>query len=234
VAPDVLLVFLKDPRPGTVKTRLAAELGGEAAAELYRVLAEEELRRTAPHPGEYDRLLSFSPPESRSRVERWLPGETWIPQDGADLGTRMSGAFEEAFRRGARQAVLVGSDVPSASREHVLDALGSLRDHDVVLGPALDGGYYLVGLARPRPELFRDMTWSTASVFATTVARAGALGLRVRVLESLRDIDTLEDVHAEWGLLRPLLARRPALLAAVERALARYRAPGGRNPDRSR
>jgi uncharacterized protein len=214
-----LLVFMKWPRPGTAKTRLARSLGDEAAAELYRVLAEEEIRRTAPREGEYERLFFFAPAGARAEMEAWLPGETLVPQEGADLGERLAAAFAEAFGRGARRAAVIGTDVPWVSREVVAEALASLEDHDLVLGPARDGGYYLLALDRPRPTLFSGIAWSTPSVFAATVERAEALGLGVRVLETLRDIDTLGDVRAEWERLRPLLAGR-ALREAVQRALA--------------
>lgn len=218
---DVLLVFLKKPAPGGVKTRLGAELGEEAAAELYRALAEEEVRRTTPRPDEYERVFFFSPAEARPEMEAWFPGEVWLPQQGPDLGSRMTAAFAEAFRRGARRAAIVGSDVPWVSREIVLEALRSLDDHDLVLGPARDGGYYLLALDRVRPALFEGIAWSTPSVFPATVERAGALGLAVRVLDPLRDVDTLADVRAEWDRLRGLLAARPALVRAIEQALAR-------------
>ncbi|HSB61602.1 MAG TPA: TIGR04282 family arsenosugar biosynthesis glycosyltransferase, partial [Vicinamibacteria bacterium] len=219
---NVLLVFVKEPRPGAAKTRLVPVLGAERAAELYRLLAEEEIRRTAPARGEYERLFFFAPPEAR--LADWLSGETLLPQQGADLGARMAGAFDEAFRRGATRAAIVGTDVPFVSRDLVLEAFRALDDHDLVLGPAKDGGYYLLALGRPRPALFSDIAWSTASVLASTVDRAGGLGLSVRLLEPLRDIDTLEDVRAERVRLGPLLARSPGLAAAVAEALG---PPGG-------
>ena len=218
---DVLLVFLKSPRPGTVKTRLIPSLGEAVAAELYRALAEEEVRRTAPRAGEYERLFFYAPAEDLAAMEAWLPGKTWIPQVGEDLGARMAAAFDLAFRRGARRAALIGSDVPWVSRETVLASLASLEDHDAVLGPSRDGGYYLVSLDRPRPALFRGIPWSTPSVLPATSERAGALGLTVRLLETLPDMDDLEDVRAEWGRLRPLLKGRASLLRVVEDALAR-------------
>jgi uncharacterized protein len=138
-------------------------------------------------------------------MESWFPGETWIAQEGPDLGARMSSAFDEAFGRGAERVAIVGGDVPGLSRDDVGVALAALQDHDLVLGPARDGGYYLIGLGQRRPALFEGVAWGTGSVFATTMERAAALGLSVRVLEERRDIDTLEDVRAEWARLRPLL-----------------------------
>ena len=211
MAADLLGVFLKPPRPGLVKTRLAGALGAAGAAELYRLLAEETLRRTAPEPGDYERLLFFTPEDAQAELEQWLPGAAWIAQRGAGLGERMAAAFDECFRRGARRAVIVGSDVPSLSRECVRTALQALDDHDVVLGPAHDGGYYLIGLGAPAPGLFRGVAWSTPSVLTTTVEHAGALGLGVRLLEALPDVDTLDDVRACWPELRGLLTGSPLL-----------------------
>jgi rSAM/selenodomain-associated transferase 1 len=220
VESDVLIVFLKEPRRGTVKTRLASTLGRDRAAELYRAMAEEEVRRTRPAPGEYGRLFFFTPAEARPALEEWFPGETLLPQEGEDLGARMAHAFSVAFARGARRAAIVGTDVPWVSRELVKEALLALGDHEVVVGPARDGGYYLLALDRPRPLLFEGIPWSTPAVLCATAERASLLGLRMSVLEPLADVDTLEDVRREWGTLRPLLAGRPDLVAAIETALA--------------
>ena len=215
----VLAVFLKAPRPGAVKTRLVPALGPEAAAGLYRALAEAVVGRTRPRAGEYERLLFFAPADAGGEMEAWLPGEAWIAQEGPDLGARMAAAFDEAFRRGADRVAIAGSDVPGLTSGDVMAALESLADHDLALGPAIDGGYYLIALGRPRPALFQGIAWGTASVFAATMERAAVLGLTVRVLEPRRDVDTLDDVRAEWPRLRPLV---PASVAeTVEKALAR-------------
>jgi rSAM/selenodomain-associated transferase 1 len=210
---DVLLVFVKDPRPGAVKTRLAARLGHERAAAVYRALAEEGIRRTAPRGDEYERVFVFDPPEARAAVEAWLPGSALAPQAAGDLGARMSAAFHDAFARGARRVALIGTDVPWVSRDDVLDALLSLDRDDVAIGPATDGGYYLLALGRPEPELFRDVPWSTAEVLARTLERAAARGLGVNVLRTRGDVDTVEDLRAAWPRVRLLL--EPALAAAV-------------------
>jgi len=220
VASDVLIVFVKEPRRGAVKTRLASTLGRDRAAELYRALAEEEVRRTRPGPGDYDRLFLFTPAEARPALEQWFPGETFLPQEGADLGARMANAFAAAFARGARRAAIIGTDVPWVSRELVKEALLALGDHEVVVGPARDGGYYLLALDRPRPLLFEGIPWSTPAVLCATAERVSLLGLRLSVLEPLGDIDTLEDIRREWHALRPLLGGRPDLIAAIETALA--------------
>jgi rSAM/selenodomain-associated transferase 1 len=218
---DALLVFLKEPRPGAAKTRLASAVGGQAAADLYRCLAEAEIHATAPRGDEYERIFFFSPPEAAAAMERWFPGERFTAQQGSDLGARMSAAFDEAFRRGARRAAIIGTDAPGVTRDLVEEALFSLDDHDLVLGPALDGGYYLLAVDQPRPALFQAIPWGTGSVLAATAERAGALGLSVRLLPALRDVDTLEDVRAEWPRLELLLRRDPALHATLAAAIGR-------------
>ena len=217
---NVLIVFVKEPRPGAVKTRLLPALDPQSAAELYRVLAEEEIRQTAPRAGEYARLFFYAPSGSAEAMSGWLPGETLLPQRGDDLGARMSAAFDETFRRGARRAAVIGTDVPWVHRGLVAEAFSALDAHDVVLGPTSDGGYYLLALARPQPALFRDIAWSTPSVFTSTLERAAALGLSVSRLPELPDIDTLDDVRAHWPRLRPLLEGRP-VAASVARAVGR-------------
>lgn len=219
VEDDVLLVFVKHPQPGAAKTRLIPALGPENAADLYRVLAEEEVRRTRPHGREYRRLFFFAPEEARTEVASWITGETLLPQEGDDLGARMSAAFASAFASGARRVAVIGTDLPWVSREIVLEAFASLDDHDVVIGPAQDGGYYLLALSRHRPALFDGIAWSTPAVLSATAERAGALGLTVRLLEPLRDIDTIEDLRAEWERVRPILEKRKDLLVALESAL---------------
>ena len=216
---SALVVFLKHPRPGGVKTRLAAAIGPEAAAGLYRALAEQVLEATTPSAGDYERLVFFDPPESLPQMRDWLPGLRLMAQSGEDLGARMAGAFARAFARGARRVAIVGTDAPGVSRATVREALSALDAADVVIGPADDGGYYLIALGAPRPELFADIEWSTPSVADVTRARAQAAGLAVHWLPRRRDIDTLDDLRAEWPAVRGLLGDRPELRDAIEAVL---------------
>jgi rSAM/selenodomain-associated transferase 1 len=213
---DVLVTFVKEPRPGAVKSRLAARLGPERAAAVYRAIAEEEMRGTCPAGDEYERLFYFDPPDARREIEDWLPDDVVHPQCAGDLGTRMAHAFAEPFARGARRVALAGSDVPWLSREDVAGAFAALDHHDVAIGPATDGGYYLVALRRPQPELFREIAWSTEGVLARTLERAAGLRLGVSVLRTLGDVDTAEDLAADWRRIGPIL---PASLRAEVAAL---------------
>ena len=215
---DVLAIFVKEPRPGAVKSRLAAALGAEAAAEVYRAIAEEVMRRTVPPRDEYDRIVAFDPPSARAAVGEWLgvTAGALLPQPAGDIGVRMERALDELFRHGARRVALVGTDVPALSYEDVRDALKSLDEHDVALGPATDGGYYLIAVKRPEPELFRGIAWSSGEVLAATLDRVARLA--VRVLRTIGDVDTVEDLASEWERVRPLLDQE--MRGEIEKTLA--------------
>jgi len=189
-----LLIFLKYPTPGKVKTRLAAALGDEAAASLYRACAELTLERLRPL--QRKTRLCVEPAEALTRTAAWI-GQDWsmTPQRGATLGDRLAHATGEAFDEGARGVIVVGTDSPWLSEREVEEAFAALERADVVIGPTEDGGYYLIGLARPAPALFDGIPWSTPQVCARTLARARALGLRVRLLRTGYDVDRLEDVE---------------------------------------
>lgn len=186
-----LMVFLRAPRPGEVKRRLAASLDGEAAAAIYRVLVTRTLSAVT---GDDGVELWHTPDDAGDEVSHWArPGWRLRPQGEGDLGERMQRAFESAFGEGAKRVVLVGTDAPGLTAADLEQAFDRLTANEVVLGPALDGGYWLIGMTAPRPELFADMPWSTGEVLRRTEERAVAAGLRVARLRELRDVDTLED-----------------------------------------
>ena len=216
-----LAVFVKLPRPGAVKTRLVPALGAEVAASLYRVLAGHVLEITSPEPKEYERLVFYDPPDATQAIREWLPAGRLRRQAPGDLGRRMADAFARCFARGADRVALIGSDVPDLRRQDVLEAFAALETSDVALGPARDGGYYLVALRSPQPALFEAMAWSTAGVFEATLERARSSGLSCARLRPLRDVDTIDDVRAEWPVIEPLLRTADRVLAErVARALA--------------
>ncbi len=231
---STLIVFLKRPREGEVKTRLARALGAPLAARLYRVLAEAEVANTAPTGAEYDRLFAFAPADAGVEMNAWFPGNVWLPQEGRDLGERMAGAMDAAFDRGAGRVAIIGSDVPWVSRQIVLKAFAALDEHDVVLGPAPDGGYYLIAFARPADGLLESIAWSTETVTSETLRRVAQRGWTHGLLEALPDIDTLDDLRSEWRRIEPLIddtMLRTALrahmrLAAEPRRLALLTKPG--------
>jgi rSAM/selenodomain-associated transferase 1 len=142
-----------------------------------------------------------APRDDSAEIAAWFPEATCVPQQGADLGARMAAATEWAFAQGATTAIVVGTDAPELSREHVALALEALTRAHVAIGPAADGGYYLIGLRRPAPALFERIPWSTPDVLTQTLARAEELGLTVAPLPLLADIDTVEDLRRAWPRL---------------------------------
>lgn len=201
MSPSVLGVFAKAPVPGRVKTRLAQEIGPAAAAALYRRLGRQVVAAVVG--SGYRTFVWFTPPDGRDAVRAWLDGlgaAGFFPQAGGHLGTRLVHAFGRSFAAGDGAVVIIGTDAPGVNRRIVAAAFRALRAHDLVLGPSLDGGYYLIGLTAPQPALFRAIPWSTRHVLRATEARARALGLSVRLLTPLRDVDTAGDAHT-LGLL---------------------------------
>lgn len=198
-ARDRLIVFVRWPEPGSVKRRIAKSLGAEAAAAIYRELAEQTLRRIALLPRAFDLEVTFTPAGRRGKVERWLapvaPGARWTPQCEGDLGARMAAAFDTAFAAGASRVVLIGSDIPALSRVLVDEAFARLATEEIVVGPARDGGYYLIGLSRPCAPLFEGIAWGTGAVLSQTLVAASRLARSVRLLAVLSDVDTAEDAR---------------------------------------
>ncbi len=194
---DVLAVFVKAPTPGRVKLRLAAGVGADTAAELYRALGRHVV--SACIGPEYDTVVWFTPAGRRHAVREWLQElgvAAFRAQPGGTLGARMAGACLRQFREGARRVILIGSDCSGVDSRLVATALAELDEHDLVLGPAHDGGYYLIGLRRPAPALFRGIAWSTEVVLEQTLARARRMRLRPAFLPALGDIDTAADARA--------------------------------------
>jgi len=187
-----LIVFVKAPRSAAAKTRLAESIGTEAACAAYRRLVETLLKQLRSLRAVE---LCFSPDDAAAEIQGWLQ-EDWnsSPQGGGDLGQRLQSAFERAFATGVKRAVIIGSDCPAIIAEDIDKAWRSLQTHDVVLGPATDGGYWLIGLGRPQPQLFHDIPWSTERVFIETTKRIQQAGLSVQLLRELQDVDT----EADW------------------------------------
>ncbi|WP_324670856.1 TIGR04282 family arsenosugar biosynthesis glycosyltransferase [Hymenobacter sp. GOD-10R] len=190
-----LLVFARHPELGRVKTRLAATIGPEAALEVYQALVQHT-QQAANGLADVAKTVWFAEPASSPDVADVWHGFKQEVQPGGDLGQKMQVAFAAAFHQGATSAVIIGTDCPALTKGHLTDAFQALSTHDLVLGPAADGGYYLLGMKQLHSELFQNKAWSTADVLATTLADAAHLGLRVALLPVLRDIDTAEDLAA--------------------------------------
>jgi rSAM/selenodomain-associated transferase 1 len=194
---DVLGVLAKFWQPGRVKTRLARSIGPEAAARMYHVALTTTLARLSQLAGR--RTLVFTPEQHRNDFAALGPVATgaWSlrPQVTGDLGERMAGFFAEAFGQGADHVVLLGSDSPTVPLTYIRRAFELLRDHDVVLGPSRDGGYYLVGQSSPQGDMFAHIDWSTAQVWPQTLARLDSLDVSLAALPEWYDIDTIDDLR---------------------------------------
>lgn len=195
-----LLVFAREPELGRVKTRLAAGIGEVAALAVYRELLALTAAAVAAAQVPATVWLAAAPageaPAALPRPE-W-PGLPWRVQPSAEsLGARMAHAFEEAFESGAGRVVIIGTDCPGLGAALLTRAFDELLTHDVVLGPADDGGYYLLGMNKLEAELFQNKSWSTAAVLPATLADAARLGLRVVLLPTLPDVDSASDL-ARW------------------------------------
>lgn len=192
-----IIIMLKYPRPGMVKTRLGKELGEERAAELYRAFVACELATVQSL--HVPILLSCHPYRPLSAYRDWLGREyRYISQGEGDLGVKMRTSFKTAFAQGLSRAVLIGSDLPHLPAAFIQSALSRLQDHDAVIGPAQDGGYYLLGLHRRsfHPGVFEEIPWSTSRVLALTQKKVADYKLKTFLLPSLRDIDTLQDLKS--------------------------------------
>ena len=198
-SPPHLLVFAREPVLGKVKTRLAAGIGVEEALVVYRELLALTAAAVVAAQVPATVWLADAPTGAdplQSRPE-W-PGLPWRvqPATGA-LGARMAQAFVEALGAGAGRVVIIGTDCPGLNAGLLHQAFDRLLDHDLVVGPADDGGYYLLGMKQLHPELFDNKTWSTATVLPDTLADAARLGLRVARLPTLHDVDSDQDL-ATW------------------------------------
>lgn len=191
-----LMVFSRVPEPGRCKTRLIPVLGPGGAAQLHRQLIEATLevarRWRSAAGGEVEAW--FTGGAASAMAEQFGHGCEYRDQPGGDLGRRLAHAFDGAFTDGAAAAIAIGADCPDLTPGLLKRAFETLADTDAVIGPACDGGYYLLGLRRTVPELFRDIAWGTGAVCGQTLAIAGRLGLAVHKLPMLRDIDRPEDL----------------------------------------
>ena len=188
MAENALIIFVKNPVPGTVKTRIARTVGDERAAAVYRHL----LRHTQEIVGQLTgyRVVYYgdfiNPDDGWNGYDKRL-------QHGADLGERMLTAFQEQFERGTSRVIIIGSDCLAITAHHIEQAFAALNKADVVIGPATDGGYYLLGMKQLHPFLFQEMPWSQPELRQLTEGAILQNGLTVERLEELTDIDEWED-----------------------------------------
>lgn len=189
-----IVVFLKAPRPGFVKTRLASSLDNVEACRAYTRLAHYFLDTLSPYP---DVELRFAPDDAQQEILPFMKSPQWTmkTQGDGDLGQRMSRAMQESLPD-ADGVLIFGTDCPYIETDDVDTAIEALKSSDVVLGPAADGGYWMIGLRHHEPSLFKDIAWSTNQVLDQSRKRIQSLGLLCRELRELEDVDDI----ASWQM----------------------------------
>jgi len=190
-----LLFFVKYPEKGKVKSRLADSIGDDLAVSVYKNIVDQMLstlkERTFPL------YICFFPKNAQKPIRNWLGREyRYMPQHGKDLGERMRNGFFDGFSMGHKRVVLIGSDIPDLSINYIEEAFKSLKEVDAVIGPAFDGGYYLIGFNQSTfsPQVFEGIAWGTETVFDETVKKLKRFRRTVHTLPYQRDIDTAEDL----------------------------------------
>ena len=193
---SLVVIVAKEPIPGKVKTRLSPEISSVDAASLYRCFLIDRIKGIGALTG-VDRGVAYTPEEAIGTFSAMpLDGFDLFPQRGADLGERLSNIFLDKLATGYDAVSIVDSDSPDLPNSLIRESLQLLlsKQAEVVFGPCHDGGYYLVGMRRPHPELFRNIPWSTASVLYLSLEKSRKLGLNVKLLSFWNDLDTFEDL----------------------------------------
>jgi uncharacterized protein len=186
----ILIIFYKNLVQGKVKTRLAATIGVDKAFDLYKAMVEKT--HLISHKIKVDKIVFYS--DEITKDDIWNNHFKKQLQRGDDLGEKMMNAFKDAFAMGYTKAVLIGTDIPSLTEDILNNAFNKLDNNDVVIGPAYDGGYYLLGMKVLHTSLFKDIEWSTSQVFEQTIFRIDNLNLNYSLLPQLHDIDEEKDL----------------------------------------
>lgn len=189
-----LIIFTRYPELGKVKTRMITALGEKGCQELHQKLAEYTLYKLKGLRNFLSVIICYHG-GNEEKMRAWL-GEYYYyrSQRGKDLGAKMQNAFADGFAQGMTAIAIIGTDCPEIGEKLIIEAFEALKTHDLVLGPAVDGGYYLIGLKQVFPALFRDIPWGTGQVLAATQKIAAKLALKTAYLQKLADIDRPEDL----------------------------------------
>jgi rSAM/selenodomain-associated transferase 1 len=185
----------KQPQAGNTKTRLYPLLNPQQAAELYEALLLDTIDLAARLDG-IQLAVAATPPEARDYFERHTPAGTLIlPVKGADIGECLMKTIGSLLSMGYRKALALNADGPSLPPEYIRSAVTLLDDHEIVLGPGHDGGYYLVGMKTPHPQIFAGIQWSTSQVLDQTLDKISELGVSVALTPEWYDVDTPDDLQ---------------------------------------
>ncbi|MDT8445415.1 MAG: TIGR04282 family arsenosugar biosynthesis glycosyltransferase [bacterium] len=194
----LLILFTKYPRPGEAKTRLIPALGPQGAAQAHRQMVEHCLKRLT-DPLSWDLEVHYGDNTNGQEMASWLGELSLRAQGPGDLGAKMLTSFQEAFARGYQRVVLIGSDCPDLDPSYINQAISALEDHQLVLGPTLDGGYCLIALTGPYSSLFEQIPWSTDQVLSLTLKIAAEEGINTYCCSELADVDEPQDLDRFWA-----------------------------------
>jgi len=192
----LLVIVAKEPVPGKVKTRLFPKFSPAVSADLYRCFLHDRIQEVSTL-NEVDRAIAYTPEDARETFTTLaLDGFELFAQKGKHLGERLNNIFLEKLSQGYKAVSIVDSDSPDLPKSLIKESFELLlsKRADIVFGPCYDGGYYLVGMRKPHPELFRNIPWSTANVLSVTLEKARKMGLNVKLLSTWNDLDTFEDL----------------------------------------
>ncbi|NVJ86181.1 MAG: TIGR04282 family arsenosugar biosynthesis glycosyltransferase [Algoriphagus sp.] len=198
---EAIIIFQKNPEKGKVKTRLSAEIGEEKALEVYKSLCN--LTYKACNAWEGTKFLFFDSYLPQNKI-LGTENYNYQVQGKGDLGYRMEEAFQRIFKQGFEKVILIGTDCPELTSDHLKEAFLQLENYRIVIGPAKDGGYYLIGAKRETPPVFKGIPWSTDQVLKLTRKKLETLGLSYGELETLSDIDTKKD----WDHFKEFLTNK--------------------------
>ncbi len=191
---NALMVVARQPVPGQTKTRLSPPLSSKQAADLYTCFLSDTLETIRRVPN-VRLIIGFSPQDAQGYFRELAPDIELLPQHGTSLGERLDNLLTEVLLNGVEKAVVLDSDSPSLPDVYLSMAFEHLDSTDVVLGPTQDGGYYLIGMKKPHPQLLRQVPMSTPHVLQDTLSLAAQSGLSASLLPTWYDIDTVDDLH---------------------------------------
>jgi len=200
----LLVIVAKEPVPGKVKTRLFPKFSPAVAADLYRCFLHDRIQEVSTLDG-VDRAIAYTPEDARETFTTLaLDGFELFAQQGKHLGERLNNIFLEKLFQGYKAVSIVDSDSPDLPKSLIKESFELLlsKQADIVFGPCYDGGYYLVGMRKPNPELFRNIPWSTENVLSVTLEKARKMGLNVKLLSTWNDLDTFEDLIEFYNMYK--------------------------------
>jgi len=197
---DCIIIFIKSLLTRQVKSRLAKDIGPEAATAIYQCFVDDTLRLL--EKSAYPFIIAYYPPAAEIEVKQWLGEEyNYFSQQGNDLGENMKNAFYHIFNAGFSRVLLTGSDIPDLPPAVINEAFLGLETSDAVIGPSLDGGYYLIGFNETKflPDIFENIKWSTPTVFQETMTIFQEHNYHVHKLTGWRDVDDFADLKALYN-----------------------------------